>query len=98
MKTPEDALKQLRESKDYMLWKYGREDSGLDDYFDMVETAEIALEKQVGKKPKFLHMLSDTLFKTRCDCGYVFTADINYAKNIKYCPYCGQKLDWSDEE
>lgn len=31
----------------------------------------------------------------RCDsCGKEFNSELTEEYNIKYCPYCGQKLDW----
>ena len=48
-----------------------------------------ALEKQIPKKPK----TNDSYIMYICPCCNNF---IKLCKN--YCEYCGQKLDWSDEE
>ena len=48
-----------------------------------------ALEKQIPKKPK----TNDNYIIYICPCCNNF---IKLCKN--YCEYCGQKLDWSDEE
>ena len=48
-----------------------------------------ALEKQIPQKPK----MDDTYVIYICPCCNNF---IKLCKN--YCEYCGQKLDWSDEE
>ena len=57
-----------------------------------------ALEKQI---PKPVH--EQKWIDTKCDCGYVFSKsyedgyyDIPYEMQTKYCPACGQKLDWSE--
>ena len=53
------------------------------------ELAINALEKQIPKKPK----TNDNYIIYICPCCNNF---IKLCKN--YCEYCGQKLDWSDEE
>ena len=59
-----------------------------------------ALEKQIPKKVKI-----EQWIYTKCDCGYEFSRhhgdgyySIPLENKTKYCPNCGQKLDWSDEE
>lgn len=58
-----------------------------------------ALKKQIAKKPNIQQWID-----TKCDCGYVFSKDhgdgyysIPYEKKTKYCPNCGQRLDWGNE-
>ncbi len=61
---------------------------------ELQELMDIAIEKQIPKKP------SDTLtisgvsrYKSgNCKCG---TAILQI---YKYCPSCGQAIDWSEEE
>ena len=48
-----------------------------------------ALEKQIPKKPK----TDDRYVMYICPCCNDF---VKVSHN--YCPNCGQKLDWSDEE
>lgn len=50
------------------------------------ECFEALIEKQIPKKPKF-----EKLYV--CECGNSLIMYKPY-----YCHYCGQKLDWSDEE
>ena len=59
-----------------------------------------ALEKQIPKKVKIQQWTY-----TKCDCGYEFSKhngdgyySILHENKTKYCPDCGQKLDWSEEE
>lgn len=60
-----------------------------------------ALEKQIPKKVKI-----EQWIYTKCDCGFEFSKhngdgyySIPLKNKTKYCPNCGQKLDWeSDEE
>ena len=64
------------------------------------EIAIKALGKQIPKKVKI-----EQWIYTKCDCGYEFSKhhgdgyySIPLENKTKYCPNCGQKLDWSDGE
>ena len=70
----------------------------------VVEARDMAineLEKQIPKKVKI-----EQWIYTKCDCGYEFSKhhgdgyySIPLENKTKYCPNCGQKLNWeSDEE
>lgn len=62
--------------------------------------ADILHEKEVPKKPVYKkdYVGESNYFCSRCDSLMPFT--LNRTAQIKYpfCPYCGQKLDWSDED
>ena len=60
----------------------------------------LAIQKQIPKKVKI-----EQWIYTKCDCGFEFSKhhgdgyySIPLENKTKYCPNCGQKLDWSDEE
>ena len=60
------------------------------------ELAIQALENQIPKKVKI-----EQWIYTKCDCGYEFSKhhgdgyySIPLENKTKYCPNCGQKLDW----
>ena len=59
------------------------------------EASEIvieALEKQVPMKPVYDHRYHEL----GCvDCGNLVSV---WEETPNYCPQCGQKLDWSDED
>ena len=64
------------------------------------EECRAAMEKQTAKKIK-----QHQWMYTRCSCGHEFSKhhgdgyySIPQEQKTKYCPDCGQKLDWSDEE
>lgn len=53
-----------------------------------------ALEKQIPKK-----INSDNGFGGRCPvCGYYVAKIIYSSKGYKYCPECGQAIDWEVKE
>ena len=66
---------------------------------EALDVAIQALEKQIAKKVKI-----EQWIYTKCDCGFEFSKhhgdgyySIPIENKTKYCPNCGQKLDWSDE-
>jgi rubrerythrin len=65
-----------------------------------VQMALEALEKQIPKKPRFEgdgywrgELVYDTWICPNCDTYYEVGTDTH-----KYCPNCGQAIDWSEEE
>ena len=69
---------------------------------ECVEAAVIkALEKQIPKKPRKtndgLHIAKKD-FYTKCQlCNHNFPLVVRDAR-MRFCPFCGQKIDWSDDE
>lgn len=70
------------------------------EYYQAMRMAIKALEKQIPKKVKIEQWIC-----TKCDCGFEFSKhhgdgyySIPLENKTKYCPNCGQKLDWSEEE
>ena len=69
------------------------------------EECRAAVEKQKAKKPIYKHYEDNgepPYIKISCPNGcriqlYPVT-DKNLAHEHGYCPKCGQKIDWSDEE
>lgn len=51
-----------------------------------------AIEKQKPKKPK---EFDDTYVFGRCECGEILVSI--FGNKRKYCPNCGQKVDWGRE-
>lgn len=79
------AIKALEEIQQY--WEIGT-----------VAECREAVKAKRTVKPKFLHMLNDTRYRARCECGNIIIADIDVSNNPKYCSVCGKKLDWSEED
>lgn len=60
---------------------------------DEVKLIEELIERAAPKK-----VTVDTKHNTHCPvCGEIQVFGY-YNVNNKYCPHCGQSLDWSDEE
>lgn len=62
-----------------------------------------ALEKQIPKKPNFEINLGDYTTRFICECGkkIVVKHDSGVMDNHdapNYCPNCGQRLNWSDND
>ena len=73
-------------------------DDGAKVYDEFSQVVTSALEKQIAKEVKF-----EPWMNTECDCGFVFSVhhgdgyhSIPYENQTKYCPNCGQKLDWGE--
>ena len=64
---------------------------------EALKVAIQALEKQIPKKPMISY--DERVKENWCSCG-VCAFGLGWKRTIhyKYCPDCGQKLDWSDEE
>lgn len=66
---------------------------------DDLQTIKEALEKQIPKKPDFIgdgyddncNLIYDTWICPSCETQY----EVDY-DDYKFCPECGQKIDWSE--
>lgn len=57
----------------------------------------ICIEKQVPKKPEYKPE-KNGLITTNYKCPNCGCRRLGHVSNTSFCPDCGQKLDWSDEE
>lgn len=72
-----------------------------DEVFDDIDTLGELVEKETPAVPSYEgdgydengNMIYDTWFCPNCDERY----EVEYQK-YKYCPECGQRIDWSEEE
>lgn len=69
-----------------------------DDMEEAIKLAKEALKKQIPKKVEKQQWID-----TVCECGRVFSKhhgdgyhSIPYENQTKYCPECGQALDWEE--
>ena len=89
--TESEAIKELQENIDL---PFGSNVSK-----EAAKIAMQALEKQIPKKNKI-----EKWIYTKCDCGYELSKHqgdgyyvVPYENKTKYCPNCGQRLDWSEK-
>ena len=95
--TESEAIKETR----FNMSTIGLSDKAAKRVVEAIDMAINALEKQIPKKVKI-----EQWIYTKCDCGYEFSKhhgdgyySIPLENKTKYCPNCGQKLNWeSDEE
>ena len=60
---------------------------------EAIELAIKALEKQIGRKTKRIYIMGES-----CKIGVCLVCENAIAGDSLYCKYCGQKLDWSEEQ
>lgn len=92
--THEEAIEIISSNICYNLW--GCMDSickHTDEKPCAVQMAREALEKQIPKKPISITISGISRYKSGvCKCGTAI------AMVYKYCPNCGQAIDWSEGE
>ena len=58
-----------------------------------------ALEKQIPKKPIINHInTNEDVTEIEYTCSACGTNYVELTPCEEFCPYCGNKIDWSDEE
>lgn len=99
MKESEKLIKTNKEAIDCL--KKNKPTSGFYMLQESVDMAIKALEKQVAKKPSFEgdgydpdgNLVYDTWICPCCEKHY----EVDY-EEYDYCPFCGQRIDWSEEQ
>ena len=99
--TENEAREKLKNMRLYMQIEDKNNDCKFtEDDYKANEMAIQALKKQIPKKVKI-----EQWIYTKCDCGYEFSKhhgdgyySIPLENKTKYCPNCGQKLNWESEE
>lgn len=90
----EDAIQELQERINLIDSDY----PDMEDYKAVLELAVAALEKQIPSRA--IERFTGDEYVCECPvCGGITsTPNEVVAKSIQYCGWCGQKLDWSDEQ
>lgn len=58
-----------------------------------------ALEKRIPKKPIINHInTNEDVTEIEYTCSVCGTNFVELTPCEEWCPYCGNKIDWSDEE
>ena len=90
-----EAIKKLRQHFEYLkhAWKPHPDYETM----DAIGYAIQALEKQIAKKPMISY--DERVKENWCSCG-VCAFGLGWKRTIhyKYCPDCGQRLNWGCEE
>lgn len=81
---------------DDITWSYSGKSITKDDIIECRETCHKAIEKQIPRKPKVSFQLG-FYWCPDCECAIKMKIEKS-KKNISYCPFCGQALDWGEEE
>ena len=71
-----------------------KQNKALPDSIEAMDMAIKSLEKQIPKKT---HKNFEKFSGVWCSCGKYLGKGYFVDKPV-YCPNCGQKIDWSDEE
>lgn len=73
------------------------------EFDDAIYVAIKALEKQIPK-PIYEHIETRLIYKVRYDkfrcseCGFIKEFTDGHTAQYKYCPQCGQRIDWEGIE
>ena len=71
----------------------------VEDYKQALEIGVKALEKQIAKKPIINHInTNEDVTEIEYTCSVCGTNFVELTPCKEWCPYCGNKIDWSDEE
>ena len=88
----------MTESEAINFLKNNEERNPASRYIRVKQLSISALEKQIPKKVKI-----EQWIYTKCDCGFEFSKhhgdgyySIPIENKTKYCPNCGQKLDFGE--
>lgn len=93
-----EALRSLEDHSTILKKQSGRDEDHFKHYLrEVVDCAIAAVEKQIPKKPKI------TIYNGYCPhCGEAFgrrnieTAALTGFKYFRFCPVCGQALNWEE--
>ena len=97
--TNEEALQSVLM---YCSEECGKIDTCRGEYKECAEAVVIkSLEKQIPKKPTRTNgglSIAKKDFYTKCQlCNHNIPGVVRDAR-MRFCPFCGQKIDWSDDE
>ena len=87
--TNEEAINELRDR--YLSISAFADKEACNKANKAIDMAIQALEKQIPKK-----VTEDEAFGQCPVCGYAFNSELVNEYDIKYCPFCGQTLDFSE--
>ena len=95
-----EAIEKLKNMRLYMQIEDKNNDCKFtEDDYKANEMAIQALEKQIPKKPIIKHInTSEEATEIEYTCSVCGTNFVELTPCMEWCPYCGNKIYWSDEE
>ena len=94
--TESEAIKEFKQRLELIKKCYRGE---VEDYKQALEIGVKALEKQIPKKPIINHInTNEDVTEIEYTCSVCGTNFVELTPCEEWCPYCGNKIDWSDEE
>lgn len=90
---PEEAIKELEEYYDFLNRTF--------DGHPLLEPIVMAIDTLEKQIPKKIEYISDgdadgsPVWEDRCP---VCEAELDGCNYLAYCPYCGQAIDWNDDD
>ena len=94
--TENEAIEVFKERLTLIKEHYAEE---VKDYEEALEIGIQALEKQIPKKPMIKHInTSEDATEIEYTCPVCGTNFVELTPCREWCPYCGNKIYWSDEE
>ena len=98
--TESEAIEKLKNMRLYMQIEDEHNDCKFtEDDYKANEMAIQALEKQIPKKPIINHInTNEDVTEIEYTCSACGTNYVELTPCEEWCPYCGNKIDWSDEE
>ena len=98
--TESEAIEKLKNMRLFMqITDENSEHKFPQDYYKANEMAIQALEKQIPKKPIIKHInTSEEATEIEYTCSVCGTNFVELTPCMEWCPYCGNKIYWSDEE
>ena len=90
-----EAIREVR----FNMSKIGLSDKAAKRVVEARNMAIKALEKQIPKKPIIKHInTSEEATEIEYTCSVCGTNFVELTPCMEWCPYCGNKIYWSDEE
>lgn len=96
--TNEEAIEQLKINIGKEPLSISGSATRMAEYFKALAIASEALEKQIRKKPKDIETFENPYGIPDKKYGFCPICDMDVNEALDWCPYCGNRLDWSESD